>query len=98
MDQPSERLRIFRGTGAFQRARAAAEAVGLAVGGTYEKDGKRPVYFLHKPGAADHEIEAIAFFVREGREIGPERQLIAMADALRRQGRDVPDFRAEVAV
>lgn len=89
MDQP--RLRIFKGDGAFARAKEAA-GDDLQVCGTYVD--RKPVYFLQPRDAADLDIEAAAFFVREGREIGPERQLIAMADALRAQGRDVPDYRA----
>jgi TPP-dependent 2-oxoacid decarboxylase len=88
MDQP--RLRIFKGDGAFARAKDAATDE-QQVCGTYV--ARKPVYFLLPADASDDEVEAAAFFVREGREIGPERQLMAMADRLRSQGQAVPDWR-----
>lgn len=52
----------------FDDAKAAADAVGFKIGGTYKPDGT-PMYFLHPPEATDDEVHDMAFQVRHGRSI-----------------------------
>lgn len=73
-----ERLRIFRGDGAFGRARAA-KVEGLSVCGTWIQD--KPVYFLAPDTLTDEEMRDLAFEIANGRKPGPELQLLDMARA-----------------
>lgn len=75
-----DRLKLFKGEGAFARARALADAEGLHVSGTYEQDGA-PVYFLTPPDAEDESVEAIAFRIREGRDMGDAEKVFKAAVA-----------------
>jgi hypothetical protein len=69
------KLRVFRGAGAFQRARE--EAGENQVCGTYI--GDEPAYFLAPRDVDDTEIQKTAFRIRHGRAMTDGEQFFAAA-------------------
>jgi hypothetical protein len=70
------RLRVFRGAGAFERARQQLPGNQMVCGVVLESG--QPAYFHADKDAPDDEIQATAFRLRHGRDIGEgERQFIA---------------------
>lgn len=69
------KLKVFRGAGAFQRARESAGD--HRVCGTYV--GNDPVYFLVGEDASDIDVQAAAFRIREGHDMGEGERVFAAA-------------------
>jgi hypothetical protein len=68
------KLRVFQGTGAFDRA--TAEKGEQVVCGVVMKDGS-PAYFLADPEIQPKEVQEAAFRIREGRPMREgEREFI----------------------
>lgn len=79
------KLKVFRGTGHFDRARAVASTHQI-VCGTLLDDGS-PVAFLAEADLTESEISDMAFTIRHGRPPAQaERNLLQMADRLRSKG------------
>jgi len=74
------KLQVFRGQGAFERARALAAERGLQVCGGIDAQ-RKPFYILAEPDEDDAVIESRMFAVRHGREPSPaELSLRNMAE------------------